>query len=103
MLNPILEQLLHMMLWSNNRKKRRKTPCFLSDSLFALSGMPPPDLLSTRVPTQGDGISLGQGASTASHQEDSVPLASVSSLELGGLLSGISLGKPTLKKKSSAK
>jgi len=55
------------------------------------------------VPTQGDGISLGQGASTASHQEDSVLSASVSSLELGGSFSGISLGKPTLKKKSSAK
>ena len=65
--------------------------------------MPPPDLLSTRVPTQGDGIMLGQGASTMSHQEDSVLSTSVSSLELGGSLSGISLGNPTLKKKSSAK
>ena len=55
------------------------------------------------MPTQGDGISLGQGASTASHQEDSVLSASVSSLELGGSLSGMSLGKPTLKKRSSAK
>ena len=55
------------------------------------------------MPTLGDGITLGQGASTANHQEDSVLSASISSLELGGSLSGISLGKPTLKKKSSAK
>ena len=55
------------------------------------------------MPTQGDGILHGQGASSVSHQEASVLSASVSSLELGGLLSGISLGKPTLKKKSSAK
>ena len=71
--------------------------------LFALGRVPPPDLLSTRVPTQGDGISLGQGASTASHQEDSVLSASVSSLELGGSLSGMSLGQLALKKRSSAK
>ena len=45
------------------------------------------------MPTQGDGIPLGQGASTASHQEDLVLSASVSSLELGGSLSGMSLGK----------
>ena len=55
------------------------------------------------MPTQGDGITLGKDASTASHQEDLVLSASVSSLELGGPSSGISLGKPTLKKKSSAK
>ena len=55
------------------------------------------------MPTQGDGIMLGQGDSTASHQEDSVLSASVSSLELGGSLSGMSLGKPTLKKRYSAK
>ena len=55
------------------------------------------------MPTQGDGIMLGQGASIASHQEDLVLSASVSSLELGGSLSGISLGKPTLRNKSSAK
>ena len=55
------------------------------------------------MPTQGDGIPLGQDASTTSHLEDSVLSASVSSLELGGSLSGMSLGKPTLKKRSSAK
>ena len=65
--------------------------------------MPPPDLLSTRVPTQGHEIALGQDASTLSLQEDSILLASVSSLELGRSFSGISLGKPTLKKRSSAK
>ena len=55
------------------------------------------------MPTQGDEIALGQDASSVSHQEDSVLSASVSRLELGGSFSGISLGKPTLKKISSAK
>ena len=55
------------------------------------------------MPTQGDEIALGQDASSVSHQEDSVLSASVSSLELGGPSSGISLGKSTLKNKSSAK
>ena len=52
------------------------------------------------MPTQGDGIPLRQGASTVIHQKDSVLSASVSSLELGGSLSGMSLGKSTLKKDS---
>ena len=55
------------------------------------------------MPTQGDEIALGKDASTMSHQEDSVLSASVSSLERGRSFSGISLGKPTLKKRSSAK
>ena len=55
------------------------------------------------MPTQGDGIMLGQGDSTTSHQEDSVLSASVSSLELGGSLSGMSLVKPTLNKRSNSK
>ena len=55
------------------------------------------------MPTQGDGITLGKDASTASHQEDLVLSASISSLELGGSFSGILLGKPALKKRSNAK
>ena len=55
------------------------------------------------MPTQGDGITLGQDASTVSHLEDSVLSALVLSLGLGLSLSGTWLVKPSLKKRSSAK
>jgi hypothetical protein len=67
-----------------------------------LDRMPPPDLMSTRVPTQGDGIPLGKGASTVGHQKDLVLSALVLSLGLENSSSGVSLGVPTLKKRSSA-
>jgi hypothetical protein len=53
------------------------------------------DLISTRIPTQGDRIPLVQGASTVSQQEDLVLPAPVSSLGLECSSSGVSLGMPT--------
>jgi hypothetical protein len=61
-----------------------------------LERLPPPDLMSTRVPTQGDGIPLEKGTSTVGQQKDLVLSAPVSSLGLECSSSGVSLGVPTL-------
>lgn len=61
--------------------------------------MPPPDLISTRTPTQGDGGAPGQDVDVVSQQADSILLAPVTTLKLGRIYSGMSLERPYLKKK----
>jgi hypothetical protein len=75
----------------------------LIDIELLLDRMSPPDLMRTRVPTQGDGNPLGRGASTVGQQTDLVLSTPVSNLELKCLSSGVSLEVPTLRKRSSAK
>jgi hypothetical protein len=65
--------------------------------------MPPPDLISTWVPTQGDESALGQDSDAVRQQDNSLLFVPVSSLKLDRLTSGMTLGKPVLKKRSFAK
>ena len=65
--------------------------------------MPPSDLISTRMPTQGDGGALGQDADGMSQQVDFILSAPVSTLKLGGTSSSMTLGRHCRRKKSSTK